>query len=113
MAWPMYSRTTEKPGRLGHAPARRGRCRTRRLPVDHLGDPGARATASVTSISRGASASIVADRRGEGGVAVPAVDDGAAVDRDDVALLEHGTAPGMPCTITSLGEAQITAGKPW
>ena len=42
---------------------------------------------------RSASAAlIVADAHGERGVAVPAVDDGAAVDRDDVALVEDAGA---------------------
>ena len=35
-----------------------------------------------------------ADDRGERGVAVPALDLGAAVDRDDVAGLEHPRGPG-------------------
>jgi hypothetical protein len=43
-------------------------------------------------------------------VAVPAVDDRPAVDRDHVALVEH-PGPGMPCTTSSLTESQIDAGK--
>ena len=50
--------------------------------------------ASVTSISRGASGSICPDPGGEGGVAVPALDDRPAVDRDDVAVLEPHRARG-------------------
>ena len=51
------------------------------------------------------------DARGVGGVAVVALDDGPAVDRDDVPF-GRVLFPGMPCTIMSLGLVQITAGKP-
>ena len=89
----MYSRTTENPAAsatpctaspMSPTAGRRRPSRRCRRASD----------ASVTSISRGASGSIVAHPGGEGGVAVPAVDDRPAVDRDDVALLEPVRARG-------------------
>ena len=53
-----------------------------------------RATPGSTSIRRCDRASIVADRDRDRGVGVPALDDRAAVDRDDVAVLEHARRRG-------------------
>ena len=53
-----------------------------------------------------------AHRSGEGGIAVPSVDDGTTINGDDVAFRE-ATIPWDPCTIMSFGDAQMTAGNPW
>ncbi len=58
------------------------------VPVDHLGDPRSQGLLSDLDQS-GALLVDGADRRGERGVAVPAADDGATVDRHDVALFQH------------------------
>ena len=44
-------------------------------------------------------------------VAVPAVDDRAGVDRDDLALADRAASPGMPWTISSSIEMQTLAGN--
>ena len=86
MPWPVYSRTTEKPA------ASATRCTA--APMSESRPPGciaampAASEASVTSMSRASAGVDLAHPRGEGGIAVPALDDRAAVDRDDVALLE-------------------------
>ncbi len=59
--------------------------------VHHLGDPGPERLLGDLD-QAGALGVDSADARGERGVAVPAVDDRPAVDRDDVALLEHPRA---------------------
>ena len=90
MPWPTYSRTTEKPAAVddrldrgadvaqpvaGHGRVDRG---LQRGP-GHVDQP----LRLVVDL---------ADRNGHRGVGVPALDDRAAVDRDDVALLEHPVA---------------------
>ena len=52
----------------------------------------AHSASSVTRISSATSGGDLADRDGDRGVAVPAVDDRAAVDRDHVAVGEHADA---------------------
>ena len=87
MAWPTYSRTTEKPAASATSwTARPISCS--RLPAVIWSMP-AKSDASVTSMSRARLGRDLADRHREGGVAVVALDDGPAVDREDVALLEH------------------------
>ena len=54
----------------------------------------------------------IADRYGNRRVPVVALDDRPAVDRDDVAFFED-VGPGIPWTMTLLGDAQMTAGNPW
>ena len=76
------------------------RCRPRAV----LGDLG-----DGAAIARGH----LADVHGDRGVPVPAVHDRPAVDGDQVPLGEHPVGAGMPCTISSLTDAQITPGKPW
>ena len=53
-----------------------------------------------------------ADTERERGVAVPAVEDRAAVDRHQVARGQHLVADGIPCTTRSLTDEQMLAGKP-
>ena len=111
MAWPTYSRTTENPAASATSWTARPTS-WRRLPERSCSIPAHR-LCSVTSISRVGLGRDLPDTHGVGGVAVVALDDGPAVDRDDVALVEDDRLAGMPCTIIELGEVQITAGKPW
>jgi len=79
--------------------------------VEHDGDP--RMQRCLGDLDQpGGFGGDLPDSHGERGVTVPAVDHGAAIDRDDVTLGQDDLA-GIPCTITSLGDAQITAGNPW
>ena len=87
MAWPVYSRTTEYPP-LSATCCTACPTSPSRLPSTSCAMPAA-SDASAASISALSSALDLADRGGEGRIAVPAVDDGAAVDRHDVALVEH------------------------
>ena len=61
---------------------------------------------------RSDSSSIGADRDRDRGVGTPTLDDRPAVDRHDVAVVKT-RSPGMPWTMTSFGDIQVTAGKPW
>ena len=63
-----------------------------------------------TSSSRCASGEIVADRERPGRVGDEAVERHADVDREDVAVGERRTRPGIPCTTMSFGERQVAAG---
>ena len=111
MAWPTYSRTTEKPAASATSWTARPDL-VEAVAGPQLLDPGPQAPLGDLH-QPGRLGRDLADAHRVGGVAVVALDDRAAVDRDDVALLEAGTRPGMPWTIMSLGDVQITAGKPW
>ena len=91
MPWPTYSRTTAKPGRVDRR-LDRGADVAEAVAGDASRRSPASSAARVTSISRCDSASIVADRHRDRGVGVPALDDRPAVDRHDVAVLEHAVA---------------------
>ncbi len=87
MAWPTYSRTTENPASSATAcTAVPMSCS--RLPSRIWSMPAHR-LCSVTSHAAGVGLGRhVPDAHGEGGVAVVALDDRPAVDRDDVALVQ-------------------------
>ena len=53
----------------------------------------------------------LADVERPGGVAVPALDDGAGVDRDDLARRGCVRSPGMPWTISSSMEMHRLPGN--
>ena len=53
------------------------------------------------------------DPEGDRRIAVPAVDDRAAVDGHQVAGGEGFVGRGMPCTTRSFTDEQMLAGKPW
>ena len=83
---------------------------TRRLPASW---PRCRPTWTPRSPARAPRAPGVT-RSHEGGVrgvAVPAVDDRAGVDRDDVAVLEDRLSSGMPWTTTSLPRCRSSRGS--
>ena len=87
MAWPTYSRTTLKPAALGHlldGPAHL----VEGVALDQLLDAGPQAALGHLEQLLGLLGD-GPDAHGEGGVAVVALDDGAAVDGEDVPLLEH------------------------
>ena len=86
MAWPTYSRTTLNPAPFGDG-LHRGADVVQAIAVLHLGDPGPQAVLGHPDQLLGVGAD-VADADGVGGVAVVALDDGATVDRQDVAVLQ-------------------------
>ena len=90
MAWPTYSRTTLNPAASATVWTARPTS-LRALPLVELLDPGPQAALGDVEQLLG----LLGDRpdaHGEGGVAVVALDDGPAVDGEDVPLLEHVAA---------------------
>ena len=111
MPWPTNSRTTPKPCGLAHLLHGGGDVAE---PAADLGLLDGRSSeASVTSSSLRSWRRRSADGVGDGAVGVEAIDDDAAVDGDDVAVVEDALGEGMPWTTSLLTEVQRTAGKPW
>ena len=109
--WPTYSRTTENPAAVttpSHAaPMSESRCPTRTASI------AASREALVTSISRREFVVDVADRHRQGAASACQPSMMAPQSMETMSPSSSSRGPGMPCTITSFGEMQATAGNPW